>query len=98
MTESEGTCPACGGSGGGPFGPAGSAWDDEAYRCPACKGLGVVAVIGPATAMAANALAPLSKASKRQAPAPAAAQERATLARTRPATRARPAAAGLKKR
>lgn len=36
------TCPACGGAGGGPFGPAGSAWDDEAYVCARCKGRGVV--------------------------------------------------------
>jgi hypothetical protein len=37
------TCPACGGAGGGPFGPAGSAWDDESYVCPRCKGTGVIA-------------------------------------------------------
>lgn len=36
------TCPACGGAGGGPFGRAGSAWDDESYVCPRCKGLGMV--------------------------------------------------------
>lgn len=35
-------CPACGGSGGGPFGRAGSAWDVETYVCPRCEGLGVV--------------------------------------------------------
>jgi hypothetical protein len=35
-------CPACGGAGGGPFGPAGSAWDDEEYVCPRCKGEGKV--------------------------------------------------------
>jgi hypothetical protein len=35
-------CPSCGGSGGGPFGPAGSAWDDEEYVCPRCKGKGWV--------------------------------------------------------
>lgn len=35
-------CPACGGGGGGPLGRAGSAWDDENYVCPRCKGLGVV--------------------------------------------------------
>jgi hypothetical protein len=38
------TCPACGGAGGGPFGRAGSAWDDEDYICPRCKGIGVIAV------------------------------------------------------
>lgn len=36
------TCPACGGAGGGPFGRAGSAWDDDAYVCPRCKGAGVI--------------------------------------------------------
>ena len=36
-------CPACGGAGGGPFGRAGSAWDDEDYVCPRCKGTGVIA-------------------------------------------------------
>lgn len=35
-------CPVCGGSGGGPFGPPGSAWDTEAYVCPRCEGLGVL--------------------------------------------------------
>lgn len=37
------TCPACGGAGGGPFGPAGSAWDDETYVCARCKGRGFIA-------------------------------------------------------
>ena len=36
-------CPACGGAGGGPFGRAGSAWDDDEYVCPRCKGEGVIA-------------------------------------------------------
>jgi hypothetical protein len=36
-------CPSCGGAGGGPFGRAGSAWDDEAWVCPRCKGAGWVA-------------------------------------------------------
>lgn len=35
-------CPACGGAGGGPFGPAKSAWDDEEWLCPRCEGAGVV--------------------------------------------------------
>ena len=35
-------CPACGGAGGGPFGRAGSAWDDEEYVCPRCEGHGAV--------------------------------------------------------
>ena len=38
------TCPACGGAGGGPFGPAGSAWDDEGYACVRCEGQGVIRV------------------------------------------------------
>jgi len=33
-------CPACGGAGGGPFGRAGSAWDDEEYVCARCQGAG----------------------------------------------------------
>jgi hypothetical protein len=35
-------CPSCGGAGGGPFGRAGSAWDDEEYVCPRCKGVGAI--------------------------------------------------------
>lgn len=38
------TCPSCGGAGGGPFGRAGSAWDDEDFVCPRCKGRGVIAL------------------------------------------------------
>lgn len=37
-------CPSCGGAGGGPFGRAGSVWDDEAYVCPRCKGAGALAL------------------------------------------------------
>ena len=37
-------CPACGGAGGGPFGRAGSAWDDDEYMCPRCEGAGMVAL------------------------------------------------------
>lgn len=37
-------CPACGGAGGGPFGPAGSAWDDEEWVCPRCKGVGMISL------------------------------------------------------
>ena len=36
------TCPSCGGAGGGPFGRAGSAWDDEEYVCPRCEGVGAI--------------------------------------------------------
>lgn len=35
-------CTSCGGSGGGPFGPPGSAWDREEWRCPRCSGTGKV--------------------------------------------------------
>ena len=35
-------CPACGGAGGGPFGRAGSAWDNEEYVCARCAGVGYV--------------------------------------------------------
>lgn len=37
-------CPACGGAGGGPFGRAGSAWDDEEFVCPRCEGVGTILV------------------------------------------------------
>jgi hypothetical protein len=37
-------CPSCGGAGGGPFGRAGSAWDDDGYVCPRCKGAGALAL------------------------------------------------------
>lgn len=40
MLRMEEECTACGGSGGGPFGRAGSAWDDESYECPRCEGTG----------------------------------------------------------
>lgn len=35
-------CPSCGGAGGGPFGRAGSAWDDDEYVCPRCEGVGAI--------------------------------------------------------
>lgn len=35
-------CPSCGGAGGGPFGRAGSAWDDDDYLCPRCEGAGII--------------------------------------------------------
>ena len=44
LGEEKITCPSCGGAGGGPFGRAGSAWDDDDYVCPRCKGLGVMAL------------------------------------------------------
>ena len=39
------SCPSCGGAGGGPFGRAGSAWDDEDYVCPRCEGRGLVRLV-----------------------------------------------------
>jgi hypothetical protein len=47
VAETHEPCPACGGAGGGPFGRAGGAWDDEAYVCPRCEGAGVVEVASP---------------------------------------------------
>lgn len=47
MVSTERECPACGGAGGGPFGRAGSAWDDEAYVCPRCEGEGRIALAPP---------------------------------------------------
>ncbi len=44
----EDACKACGGSGGGPFGRAGSAWDDDAYVCPRCEGAGIAVEAAPA--------------------------------------------------
>ncbi|HVJ92024.1 MAG TPA: hypothetical protein VM580_19620 [Labilithrix sp.] len=41
------TCPACGGAGGGPIGRAGSAWDNEDYVCPRCKGEGMILATQP---------------------------------------------------
>jgi len=37
-------CPSCGGAGGGPFGRANSAWDDDNYVCPRCEGVGAIAL------------------------------------------------------
>jgi hypothetical protein len=69
-------CPACGGSGGGPFGRPGSAWDVETYVCPRCRGAGQIA-IAPAVAR------PLAKGA---APEPVAV-ERPGIAHTRPPAR-----------
>jgi len=44
-------CPSCGGAGGGPFGRVGSAWDDEDYVCPRCKGVGAIALDDVMTVM-----------------------------------------------
>ena len=59
-------CPACGGAGGGPFGRAGSAWDDEDYECMRCDSVGVVVMDD----LAAERLRPgLAKATPDAAPA-----------------------------
>lgn len=50
-------CTACGGAGGGPFGPANSAWDDEEYVCPRCEGTGVIAMPGIVKAVPAVVIA-----------------------------------------
>ncbi|MCL2448683.1 MAG: hypothetical protein FWD17_07045 [Polyangiaceae bacterium] len=42
MNDIDNSCPSCGGSGGGPFGRPGSAWDVETYVCPRCAGVGVI--------------------------------------------------------
>ena len=42
MTPEREACPACGGSGGGPFGRAGSGWDVETYECIRCEGWGYI--------------------------------------------------------
>lgn len=80
-------CPSCGGSGGGPFGPRGSAWDDESYECPRCRGLGVVA--SPLTE-AVREPRPLAKGTTRR-PEPAVAEK---LVAKRGPVSTRPAANG----
>lgn len=67
-------CPACGGAGGGPFGRAGSAWDDETYVCTRCEGVGFVMEVAPATqrpglARAVPSAAPAKQTPKRKASA-----------------------------
>jgi len=60
------TCPSCGGAGGGPFGRAGSAWDDEEYVCPRCKGKGWLA---PSEMVTASQRPGIVKATPDEAPA-----------------------------
>lgn len=55
-------CPACGGAGGGPFGRAGSAWDDEEYMCPRCEGAGVISLTEAASQRPGIAKAPSTQA------------------------------------
>lgn len=64
------TCPACGGAGGGPFGRAGSAWDDEDWVCPRCKGAGTVPLddlVRPGLAKAQPGAAEAEQKKKRKA-------------------------------
>jgi hypothetical protein len=66
-------CPSCGGAGGGPFGRAGSAWDDESYVCPRCKGVGAIALEGSSEHLTAQSLRPGIAKAVPAADAPAAA-------------------------
>jgi hypothetical protein len=61
------TCPSCGGSGGGPFGRPGSAWDVETYVCPRCHGVGVLRA-GASEAARLAKTAPDAAAAARQKP------------------------------
>jgi hypothetical protein len=69
MREQDAECPACGGSGGGPFGRAGSAWDVEGYVCPRCQGVGVVRMETAVAAAPPAARRPLAKGQAKPAPA-----------------------------
>jgi hypothetical protein len=85
MSDEGITCPACGGSGGGPFGRPGSAWDVEGYVCPRCKGAGMLQVTG---AEATRAARPLAKGSTKR---PAVVTEKRGPVRARPAAGSPPA-------
>jgi hypothetical protein len=69
MIQAMTACPSCGGSGGGPFGRVGSAWDDETYECPRCRGAGVVGVVSE-LATAGSTPRPLAKGAAREPSAP----------------------------
>lgn len=77
MSDDVVTCPACGGSGGGPFGRPGSAWDVETFVCPRCRGAGHVA-------LQAAVARPLAKSAP---PVEPVAIERPGIADTRPTPR-----------
>jgi hypothetical protein len=83
MIEAMTACPACGGSGGGPFGRVGSAWDDESYECPRCRGAGVVQVTAELAATGSSPR-PLAKGASRRPAAPAPALEKRGPVSTRP--------------
>jgi hypothetical protein len=91
MVDDASECPACGGSGGGPFGPPGSAWDVEGYLCPRCKGTGLLQVRAEESALA---LRPLAKGSTKAAPGLA----KPGPARTRPAAKERATAAASRRK
>lgn len=59
-------CPACGGAGGGPFGRAGSAWDDDEFVCPRCEGVGAILVRPGLAKTATPAAAPDAKPDERK--------------------------------
>ena len=61
------SCPSCGGAGGGPFGRAGSAWDEEEYVCPRCVGRGAVSAQPPVGKPGVAKAAPLAAPIKRRA-------------------------------
>ena len=52
-------CPSCGGAGGGPFGRANSAWDDDEFVCPRCEGEGMI-VLGVERPGIVKATAPVT--------------------------------------
>ena len=90
MVDGGGECPSCGGSGGGPFGRPGSAWDVEGYVCPRCKGLGV---LRPERS-AASTVRPLAKGI---AQPPARVVAKRGPVSTRPAAKKTKRAAGTKR-
>lgn len=72
MSDDTASCPSCGGSGGGPFGRPGSAWDVETYVCARCAGTGRLA-------LTLTAARPIAKS-----PAEPTSTERPGIAVTRP--------------
>jgi hypothetical protein len=83
------TCPACGGSGGGPFGPPGSSWDVESYECPRCRSAGVVPRAGSREASLGRPLAKGSDLDRSAGEAPATA-DGPGVARAKPSAEERP--------
>lgn len=55
-------CPSCGGAGGGPFGPSGSAWDTEDFVCTRCQGVGTISIdVRPGIAKTTKVAEPAKK-------------------------------------